>query len=579
MKNIFLIILLMFIVLRSFGAIEPIPKGSFIVNMGVMPQTFSNGLKPYGLVYDLLNTWHIPVKWAIKPNKAKDGIDFTSEGIDYSGGSFIITTPYRTHEVDIMIKKWVALGVVGQTTNSDMNVDVFSTLTYVPRWTLDKTPINTGDAAYSGSIAVTFFENAGIPPSAYGGNTLGTWKLPTDLNACDDIFVLPHSLPTLQTHQNLAAWNSTNKGAIWCACIASSQLENIPGLNFLTTGGMMCPVSSYYPPCTREIHLGDYPSSYFRSSDPLMQFKGTLDGATVGSAESVYLPAMGSYWRPNVSLYITQPSHPNNNGYFSDSTTFVTRAIIGQSTATVVAMGHGFDNTNNGLVMYQGGHCNVNSGRGSEAEYVALQRAFFNFSFLVAANRQQDFNFPTVQIIAAPIMEGDKPYVVTFSVPLGTDISKYKIKWNATSGQILPNTSSKDITYIPSTDIQSKEAVITLSLIDDCGRDGFASAAIIIKDIKIPKLVSPNGDDSGYDYLFIKNIERHPDNEIKIYNRWGNVVYHAKNYNNDTVKFLGLNAQGKEIPDGVYYYVLTINDSSEPVLSASPYTGYFILKR
>ncbi|KFC60691.1 hypothetical protein [Flavobacterium gilvum] len=53
-----------------------IPSGSFIINMGIVPQTLNNGLKPYGLVYALLNI-ECPVYWVINSSKAKDGTDFT----------------------------------------------------------------------------------------------------------------------------------------------------------------------------------------------------------------------------------------------------------------------------------------------------------------------------------------------------------------------------------------------------------------------------------------------------------------------------------------------------------------------
>ena len=40
-------------------------SGSIIVDMGVLPQTFGNGLKPYGLVYDLVRNYNVPIKWII----------------------------------------------------------------------------------------------------------------------------------------------------------------------------------------------------------------------------------------------------------------------------------------------------------------------------------------------------------------------------------------------------------------------------------------------------------------------------------------------------------------------------------
>src|SRR2546421_3722404 len=42
--------------------------GAYIIDMGVMPQTAANGLKPFGLLYSLVVSNQIPVAWAINPN-------------------------------------------------------------------------------------------------------------------------------------------------------------------------------------------------------------------------------------------------------------------------------------------------------------------------------------------------------------------------------------------------------------------------------------------------------------------------------------------------------------------------------
>ncbi|MBK8564212.1 MAG: hypothetical protein IPN76_12955 [Saprospiraceae bacterium] len=58
----------------AFAQTEVMSTGSFIINMGVNPQTANNALKPYGLIYDLTKNYQVPVKWSIDPNKAKDGL-------------------------------------------------------------------------------------------------------------------------------------------------------------------------------------------------------------------------------------------------------------------------------------------------------------------------------------------------------------------------------------------------------------------------------------------------------------------------------------------------------------------------
>ena len=81
--------------------------------------------------------------------------------------------------------------------------------------------------------------------------------------------------------------------------------------------------------------------------------------------------------------------------------------------------------------------------------------------------------------------------------------------------------------------------------------------------------ITPNGDGAN-DYFYIKNIESFPNNEITIYNRWGNIVYQTKGYDN---KWDGTH-RGKELPVGNYYYIINLNDGSN-----TTNTGYITILR
>ncbi|MEN9300042.1 MAG: hypothetical protein RLZZ429_2355, partial [Bacteroidota bacterium] len=63
---------------------------------------------------------------------------------------------------------------------------------------------------------------------------------------------------------------------------------------------------------------------------------------------------------------------------------------------------------------------------------------------------------------------------------------------------------------------------------------------------------TPNGDGHN-DFFDIKNIEQFPDNEVAVYNRWGNEVYKTKSYSRSN-RF-----SGAGLPDGTYFYILKIN--------------------
>lgn len=124
---------------NAVAATETVPVGSFIVNMGVVPQTVANGLKPYGMLHQLLCEQNVPIKWVINPTKSKDGVDFTYNGTAFKGGPFIIYANYRTPAVNAIIASWQAQGVVGVTTTSPVaHVPVYNTINYYMNWTLQQ---------------------------------------------------------------------------------------------------------------------------------------------------------------------------------------------------------------------------------------------------------------------------------------------------------------------------------------------------------------------------------------------------------------------------------------------------------
>jgi gliding motility-associated-like protein len=82
-------------------------------------------------------------------------------------------------------------------------------------------------------------------------------------------------------------------------------------------------------------------------------------------------------------------------------------------------------------------------------------------------------------------------------------------------------------------------------------------------DGMISSVFSPNGDGIN-DNWYIENIKYYPENEVTVYNIYGNVVYNKKGYNNDWQGTFN----GAALPDGTYFYIVTI-DSSSPILKGS----------
>jgi gliding motility-associated-like protein len=74
--------------------------------------------------------------------------------------------------------------------------------------------------------------------------------------------------------------------------------------------------------------------------------------------------------------------------------------------------------------------------------------------------------------------------------------------------------------------------------------------------------LSPNGDGVN-DIWWIDGIENFPDNKVLIFNRWGDLIVELHNYDNSNIVWAGKNKQGKQVPDGTYYYVLTIHSENK----------------
>jgi gliding motility-associated-like protein len=89
------------------------------------------------------------------------------------------------------------------------------------------------------------------------------------------------------------------------------------------------------------------------------------------------------------------------------------------------------------------------------------------------------------------------------------------------------------------------------------------SVVVISTDIAVSTVFSPNGDGIN-DNWFIKNVSIYPENEVTVFNIYGNEVFHKKGYNNDWQGTYN----GNSLPDGTYFYIVK-TDSVNPALKGS----------
>ena len=73
--------------------------------------------------------------------------------------------------------------------------------------------------------------------------------------------------------------------------------------------------------------------------------------------------------------------------------------------------------------------------------------------------------------------------------------------------------------------------------------------------IQLPNGFTPNGD-AFNDFYVIRGIQGYEGNQINVFNRWGSLVYSAKDYQNN---WDGTSNDGNLLPDGTYFIVVNLN--------------------
>ncbi len=93
-------------------------------------------------------------------------------------------------------------------------------------------------------------------------------------------------------------------------------------------------------------------------------------------------------------------------------------------------------------------------------------------------------------------------------------------------------------------------------------------------DIEITNGVSPNGDGIN-DLWIIRGIENYPNNIVQLYDKWGDLVYEKRGYDNT---WNGIGRAGKPLPDGTFFYVLKLN-AENGAGGKNVWTGSILIKR
>ena len=100
-------------------------------------------------------------------------------------------------------------------------------------------------------------------------------------------------------------------------------------------------------------------------------------------------------------------------------------------------------------------------------------------------------------------------------------------------------------------------------------------------EVEVFNVVTPNGD-GVHDMLSIRNLDNYPNNTVKIYNRWGVLVFQTRSYNTSGNVFDGTSDaratlnQDKKLPVGTYFYIIEYENDAGRMNQIS---GYIYLNR
>lgn len=431
------------------------PAGSYIVDMG---DTFSDDaqLKPYGLIYDLVLNAKVPVYWVINGSKtSQTGVNLTYNGRNYISGPFVISGDDVDYNVRSMLFKWRGYGVrIDGPTDTAVTVADSRKISSVPRVVLDK---------QNGDIAKKYLVKSGIlrNENASDDRVYKEKATPADLDSsCDDIYVMPHAEPTTATHSPLASFNKGG-GYIWAGCHAVSYLEsNTKGkgvddgsMFFLSTNGLLI----------GDKHKGaSGVSGAYQvagaASDPIMQFVGNTFAAHANGAEEIYMPAPGSAWRATTRVLETDPNQR--------------QVLAGMSPgpAVFMAVGPGYGDYGNGMVMYEAGH---EFKKNTDADRNAI-RAFLNFLILSGVEKSLD-------VKATIPSDATAGSTVQASVTVTKGTPPYTYQWQSDCNASFsdPTGSATSITFP-----DEGPCHVKVTVKDQCGRATFDTRLVDVKTRK-----------------------------------------------------------------------------------------------
>jgi len=190
------------------------------------------------------------------------------------------------------------------------------------------------------------------------------------------------------------------------------------------------------------------------------------------------------------------------------------------------------------------------------------------YTFASLGDCYSDTTEISVDVVPNPQAQFDlnsNPLIVNMSLEADDVSSAYVNPINSWNWTVDGSSVSTDSLYVNSFAVPGSYE-ICLNVIDSegCSDDICEVLLVVPADIENINVITPNDDDIN-DKLEFQYLEFYPENEIFIFNRWGNIVHQAKPYDNSWT--------GEDLIEGTYFYILNISGIDKT------YSSFFQLKK
>ncbi len=391
---------------------------------------------------------------------------------------------------------------------------------------------------------------------------------PDSASLCQNI-----SLPLTGTAiGGLVQWISSGSGTFSDANIPSPVYN--PGVSDIGIVRLQMIVSS--APCPNDTAT----VILYVAPAPVVTITGTSNTICFGQYDTLRVQGGGSYlWTPGAStdsiLVVSPPITSTYHVIVSNSV-----GCSSEDSVTVTVNPPGIPDAGADLLICRGDTASLNGLQGGGGGY--QWSSLGDGNFIPNTVDQQVYYIPgsadeasgLVQIVLSttgyclnltdtlllqvndlPVIDAGRDTTLISGAGSGVAIPMAPVLQNASglvwttsgTGTFSPDNTSLQAIYTPSNeDFTLDSVVITATAIGACIP---ASDFLVIRisPFEVPNVITPYPSSPGFnDYFEIRNLP--PNTELKIWNRWGKMVYYSDDYLN--------NWEAAGLPEEVYYYVL-----------------------